>query len=221
MEGQAVSLRCRAVGDPEPVVHWVAPDGRLLGNSSRTRVRGDGTLDVTITTLRDSGTFTCIASNAAGEATAPVEVCVVPLPLMAPPPAAPPPLTEPGSSDIATPGRPGANESAAERRLVAAELTSNSVLIRWPAQRPVPGIRMYQVQYNSSAGDSLVYRWVLESPDLLLPQGPSLRLPQPSCSAGVLEGLVEWSVAPICPISFSFYFLSLFFTHLANPGAPT
>ncbi|KAG8506061.1 Leucine-rich repeat and fibronectin type III domain-containing protein 1 [Galemys pyrenaicus] len=160
VEGQAVSLRCRAVGDPEPVVHWVAPDGRLLGNSSRTRVRGDGTLDVTITTLRDSGTFTCIASNAAGEATAPVEVCVVPLPLMAPPPAAPPPLTEPGSSDIATPGRPGANESAAERRLVAAELTSNSVLIRWPAQRPVPGIRMYQVQYNSSADDSLVYRMI-------------------------------------------------------------
>ncbi|XP_055992189.1 leucine-rich repeat and fibronectin type III domain-containing protein 1 [Sorex fumeus] len=160
VEGQAVSLRCRAVGDPEPVVHWVAPDGRLLGNSSRTRVRGDGTLDVTITTLRDSGTFTCIASNAAGEATAPVEVCVVPLPLMAPPPAAPPPLTEPGSSDIATPGRPGANESAAERRLVAAELTSNSVLIRWPVQRPVPGIRMYQVQYNSSADDSLVYRMI-------------------------------------------------------------
>uniref|UniRef100_G3TVP8 Leucine-rich repeat and fibronectin type III domain-containing protein 1 n=1 Tax=Loxodonta africana TaxID=9785 RepID=G3TVP8_LOXAF len=152
VEGQAVSLRCRAVGDPEPVVHWVAPDGRLLGNSSRTRVRGDGTLDVTITTLRDSGTFTCIASNAAGEATAPVEVCVVPLPLMA--------LTEPGSSDIATPGRPGANDSAAERRLVAAELTSNSVLIRWPAQRPVPGIRMYQVQYNSSADDSLVYRMI-------------------------------------------------------------
>ncbi|XP_017743038.1 PREDICTED: leucine-rich repeat and fibronectin type III domain-containing protein 1 [Rhinopithecus bieti] len=160
VEGQAVSLRCRAVGDPEPVVHWVAPDGRLLGNSSRTRVRGDGTLDVTITTLRDSGTFTCIASNAAGEATAPVEVCVVPLPLMAPPPAAPPPLTEPGSSDIATPGRPGANDSVAERRLVAAELTSNSVLIRWPAQRPVPGIRMYQVQYNSSVDDSLVYRMI-------------------------------------------------------------
>ena len=222
VEGQAVSLRCRAVGDPEPVVHWVAPDGRLLGNSSRTRVRGDGTLDVTITTLRDSGTFTCIASNAAGEATAPVEVCVVPLPLMAPPPAAPPPLTEPGSSDIATPGRPGANESVAERRLVAAELTSSSVLIRWPAQRPVPGIRMYQVQYNSSADDSLFYRWVLESLDLLLPQVPSLRLPRPSCSAGVLDGLVEWSLAPICPISFSFYFFSLFFTHLANPpGAPT
>ncbi|XP_059943374.1 leucine-rich repeat and fibronectin type III domain-containing protein 1-like [Mesoplodon densirostris] len=160
VEGQAVSLRCRAVGDPEPVVHWVAPDGQLLGNSSRTRVRGDGTLDVSITTLRDSGTFTCIASNAAGEATAPVEVCVVPLPLMAPPPAAPPPLTEPGSSDIATPGRPGAHESGAERRLVAAELTSSSVLIRWPAQRPVPGIRMYQVQYNSSADDSLVYRMI-------------------------------------------------------------
>ncbi|XP_027627434.1 leucine-rich repeat and fibronectin type III domain-containing protein 1 [Tupaia chinensis] len=162
VEGQAVSLRCRAVGDPEPVVHWVAPDGRLLGNSSRTRVRGDGTLDVTITTLRDSGTFTCIASNAAGGATslAPVGVCVVPLPLMAPPPAAPPPLTEPGSSDIATPGRPGANDSVAERRLVAAELTSNSVLIRWPAQRPVPGIRMYQVQYNSSVDDSLVYRMI-------------------------------------------------------------
>lgn len=57
VEGQAVSLRCRAVGDPEPVVHWVAPDGACWGTEPDP-VRGMWTLDVTITTLRDSGT-TC------------------------------------------------------------------------------------------------------------------------------------------------------------------
>ncbi|XP_028920607.1 leucine-rich repeat and fibronectin type III domain-containing protein 1 [Ornithorhynchus anatinus] len=164
-EGQAVSLKCRAVGDPEPTVHWIAPDGKLLHNTTRTAVYANGTLDLLITTLQDSGVFTCIASNAAGEATAPVEVGVVPLPLVVDPAARLREPADPGSSDITTSSRAGANDSRSplERRLVAADLTSSSVVIRWPSDRHIPGIRMYQVQYNSSLDDSLVYRMIPSS----------------------------------------------------------
>ncbi|XP_010725382.1 leucine-rich repeat and fibronectin type III domain-containing protein 1 [Meleagris gallopavo] len=57
--------------------------------------------------------------------------------------------------------RAGANESlsvGAERRIVAADLTASSARIRWLPQRHVPGLRMFQIQYNSSIDDSLVYR---------------------------------------------------------------
>lgn len=40
------------------------------------------------------------------------------------------------------------------------ELTGNSALIRWSSQTPTSGVRMFQVQYNSSGDDALVYRSV-------------------------------------------------------------
>ncbi|XP_044291382.1 leucine-rich repeat and fibronectin type III domain-containing protein 1 [Varanus komodoensis] len=161
MEGQGVSLKCKAVGDPEPSIHWIAPDGKLIHNTTRVTVYENGTLEVLITTLKDNGVFTCIASNAAGEATAPVEVCIVPLPLLvnhtghAKGP-------DPGSSDITTSAKSGANDSKnhLDRRITAADLTSTSVVIHWPSERHIPGIRMYQIQYNSSLDDSLVYRMI-------------------------------------------------------------
>ena len=55
MEGQSVALRCKARGDPDPIIHWIAPDGRLMSNSSRAAVHSDGTLDILISTLKDSG----------------------------------------------------------------------------------------------------------------------------------------------------------------------
>ncbi|XP_050784408.1 leucine-rich repeat and fibronectin type III domain-containing protein 1-like [Gopherus flavomarginatus] len=161
MEGQGVSLKCKAVGDPDPSIHWIAPDGKLIHNTTRATVYDNGTLEVHITTLKDNGVFTCIASNAAGEATAPVEVCIVPLPLlvnntghMKEP--------DPGSSDITTSTKSGANDTKnhLEKKIVAAELTSTSVVIHWPSERHIPGIRMYQIQYNSSLDDSLVYRMI-------------------------------------------------------------
>ncbi|XP_061452517.1 leucine-rich repeat and fibronectin type III domain-containing protein 1 [Rhineura floridana] len=164
MEGQGVSLKCKAVGDPEPSIHWIAPDGKLIHNTTRAMVYDNGTLEVHITTLKDNGVFTCIASNAAGEATAPVEVCIVPLPLlvnntghMKEP--------DPGSSDITTSTKSGANDTKnhLDKKIIAADLTSTSVVIHWPSERHIPGIRMYQIQYNSSLDDSLVYRMIPSS----------------------------------------------------------
>ncbi|KAM5145415.1 leucine-rich repeat and fibronectin type III domain-containing protein 1-like isoform 1-T2 [Mantella aurantiaca] len=161
MEGQSVNLKCKAVGDPEPSVHWIGPDGKLIHNTSRIVAHDNGTLDIFITTLKDSGSFTCIASNAAGEATAPVEVAIVPLPLLVNNTAH---IKEPdpGSSDITTSTKSGFNDTKnlQDRRIVVDKLKSTSVVIQWPSERHIPGIRMYQIQYNSSLDDSLVYRMI-------------------------------------------------------------
>ncbi|KAM9591571.1 leucine-rich repeat and fibronectin type III domain-containing protein 1-like [Morphnus guianensis] len=156
LEGQPLRLGCAAAGDPPPVLHWLGPDGRLVQNGSRRAVRPDGSLELRVATLRDHGAFTCVASNAAGEAAARVQVAILPLPV---------PHGDgdgdaeagPGPSDMA---HAGGNESrvAGERRIVAAELTASSARIRWLPQRHVPGIRVFQIQYNSSLDDSLVYR---------------------------------------------------------------
>lgn len=58
LEGQSVTLRCKARGDPDPIIHWIAPDGRLMSNSSRAAVHTDGTLDILISTVKDSGLLT-------------------------------------------------------------------------------------------------------------------------------------------------------------------
>lgn len=58
LEGQSVTLRCKARGDPDPIIHWIAPDGRLMSNSSRAEVHTDGTLDILISTVKDSGSLT-------------------------------------------------------------------------------------------------------------------------------------------------------------------
>lgn len=80
LEGQRATLKCRAIGDPEPVIHWVSPDDRIIANSSRTSSFVNGTLDVLVTVSRDDGAYTCIAINAAGEATATVDLKIIPLP---------------------------------------------------------------------------------------------------------------------------------------------
>ncbi|GCB68164.1 leucine-rich repeat and fibronectin type III domain-containing protein 1-like protein [Scyliorhinus torazame] len=168
MEGQRATLKCKAVGDPDPSIHWTSPEGRLISNSSRAITNENGTLHILIATPKDSGTFTCFASNAAGDAMVEVELIVNPLPHFAngtnnikeP---------DPGSSDITTSAKSGsppvANDTKAsqDKKVVATDLTSSSVQIRWPSQRNIPAIRMYQVQYNSSSDDILVYRMIPSS----------------------------------------------------------
>ncbi|XP_028651319.1 leucine-rich repeat and fibronectin type III domain-containing protein 1 [Erpetoichthys calabaricus] len=160
MEGQGVTLKCKAVGDPDPSIHWISPDGKLIHNSSRTIIFENGTLDIMITTLKDSGSFNCIATNAAGEATAPVEVTIVPLPLFVNNTSH---LKEsdPGLSDITTSSKSGSNDTKnQDKKVMAGELTSSSAIIHWPSESHIPGIRMYQIQYNSTSDDTLVYRMI-------------------------------------------------------------
>ncbi|XP_028818606.1 leucine-rich repeat and fibronectin type III domain-containing protein 1-like protein [Denticeps clupeoides] len=158
MEGQEVSLRCKSVGDPEPSTHWVSPDGKLIGNTSRTTCYENGSLDIYTTTVKDSGVFTCIASNAAGEATAPVELVVNPNPHYNPKLE-----PEPGPSDIPTSIKSNASGGLPrmdQQRVSVSELTSSTATIRWPLQSHIPGVRMYQIQYNSSNDDILIYRMI-------------------------------------------------------------
>ncbi|XP_004075251.1 leucine-rich repeat and fibronectin type III domain-containing protein 1-like protein [Oryzias latipes] len=158
MEGQEVSLRCKSIGDPEPSTHWVSPDGKLIGNTSRTVCYENGSLDILKASVKDSGKFTCIASNAAGEATAPVELVVNPSPHFDPKLD-----PDPGPSDIPTSIKSnvsGGHLRPDQQRVSVSDLTSSSAVIRWPPQNHIPGVRMYQIQYNSSTDDILIYRMI-------------------------------------------------------------
>ncbi|KAM4627882.1 leucine-rich repeat and fibronectin type III domain-containing protein 1 isoform 1-T2 [Polymixia lowei] len=161
MEGQGVTLKCKAMGDPDPAIHWRSPDGKLVHNNSRTILYDNGTLDILITTLKDSGAFNCVASNAAGIATAAVEINMIPLPLFVNNTGHM--REDPGLSDITTSSKSGNDTKGhdkQDKRVMVAELTSSSAVIRWPSERHIPGIRMYQIQYNSTADDTLVYRMI-------------------------------------------------------------
>ncbi|XP_072247988.1 leucine-rich repeat and fibronectin type III domain-containing protein 1-like protein [Leuresthes tenuis] len=158
MEGQEVSLRCKSIGDPEPSTHWVSPDGKLIGNTSRTVCYENGSLDILKASVKDSGKFTCIASNAAGEATAPVELVVNPSPHFDPKLD-----PDPGPSDIPTSIKSnvsGGHARSDQQRVSVSDVTSSSATIRWPPQNHIPGVRMYQIQYNSSTDDILIYRMI-------------------------------------------------------------
>uniref|UniRef100_A0A3B4H5I8 Leucine-rich repeat and fibronectin type-III domain-containing protein 4-like n=1 Tax=Pundamilia nyererei TaxID=303518 RepID=A0A3B4H5I8_9CICH len=141
LEGQRATLKCRAIGDPEPVVHWVSPDDRIIANSSRTSSFSNGTLDILVTVARDDGAYTCIAINAAGEATATVDLKIIPLNvtngIL---------RTDPGSSDIRERTDGGIQG-----------VTSTSAQVRWDLGRLSGAyvVWMYQIQYNCTADETL------------------------------------------------------------------
>ncbi|XP_039679180.1 leucine-rich repeat and fibronectin type-III domain-containing protein 4 [Perca fluviatilis] len=228
LEGQRATLKCRSIGDPEPVVHWVSPDDRIIANSSRTSSFSNGTLDMLVTVVRDDGAYTCIAINAAGEATATVDLKIIPLPqrggaggntgsnnvntknnrnvtngiLRA----------DPGSSDISTGKNGGINNGAGrggevedgrrggedheddssrasegeradggsmeddvgdeeEERMVGVQgVTSTSAQVRWDMGRMSAAyvVWMYQIQYNCTADETLIYRILPPTSDRFL-----------------------------------------------------
>ncbi|XP_065511242.1 leucine-rich repeat and fibronectin type III domain-containing protein 1 [Caloenas nicobarica] len=161
LEGQPLRLGCLAAGDPPPALHWLGPDGRLVQNGSRRAVGADGsTVELRVATLGDHGHFTCVASNAAGEAAASVRVDVLPLPVA--------PRGDDGDggdangpSDMARgdgDGRDAANVTQRAGPAVAAEVTAAAARIRWLPRRHGPGVRGFQLRYNSSGDEALVYR---------------------------------------------------------------
>lgn len=167
LEGQAAMLKCKAIGDPSPFIHWVAPDDRLMGNSSRTAVYDNGTLDILITTSQDSGAFTCIAANAAGEATATVEVSIVQLPHLsnstsrtAPPKSRLSDITGSSKTSRGGGGSGGGEppKSPPERAVLVSDVTTTSALVKWSVSKSAPRVKMYQLQYNCSDDEVLIYR---------------------------------------------------------------
>ncbi|XP_056621266.1 leucine-rich repeat and fibronectin type-III domain-containing protein 2 [Triplophysa dalaica] len=161
LEGQTASLRCEAIGDPTPMIHWVAPDDRLLSNSSRTVVHRNGTLEILITTSKDYGTFTCIAANLAGESSASVELSIIQLPHITNGTGQ---ATQPKSrlSDITGTSRTGKGtpKSQPEKTVSVSEVTAVSALVTWTVNKAAPKVKMYQLQYNCSDDEVLIYRMI-------------------------------------------------------------
>ncbi|XP_043917832.1 leucine-rich repeat and immunoglobulin-like domain-containing nogo receptor-interacting protein 2 [Protopterus annectens] len=70
-QGQTVQLYCSAEGEPKPFISWETPHRTIVTVKShgRATVLGDGTLEIRIADVQDNGTYTCVASNAAGNDT--------------------------------------------------------------------------------------------------------------------------------------------------------
>ncbi|KAG7509872.1 leucine-rich repeat and fibronectin type-III domain-containing protein 5 [Solea senegalensis] len=195
LEGQRVALRCKARGDPEPAIHWISPEGKLVSNSSRTLVYSNGTLDILISTVKDTGSFTCISSNPAGEAHQTVDLVIIKLPhitnntnnIQEP---------DPGSSDISTSTKAnGSNvtgdvKGGVDKRVVTAEATSSTALIKFNFQRNIPGIRMFQIQYNGSQDDSLVYRMIPPSSKNFLVNNLAAGTPYDLCVLAIYDDVI-------------------------------
>ncbi|KAL0993312.1 hypothetical protein UPYG_G00105960 [Umbra pygmaea] len=71
-EGMGAELKCRT-GTTMTSVNWITPNGTLMTHGSyrvRISVLHDGTLNFTNVTLRDTGQYTCMVTNSAGNTTA-------------------------------------------------------------------------------------------------------------------------------------------------------
>lgn len=69
VKGSAVSLHCRAFGEPEPEIYWVTPSGdRVLPGSvyDKYYMHPEGSLDIYDATEQEAGMYTCTAHNLVG-----------------------------------------------------------------------------------------------------------------------------------------------------------
>lgn len=66
--GEVATVACDAKGDPVPRVSWLSPTNRLIpASSDKYRVFEDGTLLIQKAQRSDSGNYTCVVRNSAGE----------------------------------------------------------------------------------------------------------------------------------------------------------
>ncbi|XP_063249996.1 roundabout homolog 2 isoform X4 [Prinia subflava] len=66
VEGTAL-LKCKATGDPLPVISWLKEGFTFLGRDPRTSIQDQGTLQIKALRLSDTGTYTCVATSSSGE----------------------------------------------------------------------------------------------------------------------------------------------------------
>ncbi|KAM8753177.1 matrix-remodeling-associated protein 5 [Rhynchonycteris naso] len=66
--GDVVTVACEAKGEPAPRVTWLSPTNRLIpASSDKYRIYRDGTLLIQKAQRSDSGNYTCVVRNSAGE----------------------------------------------------------------------------------------------------------------------------------------------------------
>uniref|UniRef100_A0A671VKX4 Leucine rich repeat and Ig domain containing 4b n=1 Tax=Sparus aurata TaxID=8175 RepID=A0A671VKX4_SPAAU len=65
-EGTTVLFSCKADGDPSPSITWISSHKNVVSPTGRIRVLPNGTLEVRFAQVQDSGTYQCLAGNAAG-----------------------------------------------------------------------------------------------------------------------------------------------------------
>lgn len=68
-EGANVQFECRADGHPVPFITWLSPKQTAFNSAGRIRVLANGSLEVRYAQVQDTGTYLCVASNAAGRDT--------------------------------------------------------------------------------------------------------------------------------------------------------
>nr|XP_021388041.1 roundabout homolog 2 isoform X4 [Lonchura striata domestica] len=66
VDGTAL-LKCKATGDPLPVISWLKEGFTFLGRDPRTSIQDQGTLQIKALRLSDTGTYTCVATSSSGE----------------------------------------------------------------------------------------------------------------------------------------------------------
>lgn len=66
--GETGTLRCKAKGEPVPVITWISPTNRIISPAlHKYQVLDDGVLLVQKVQRFDSGNYTCMAKNNAGQ----------------------------------------------------------------------------------------------------------------------------------------------------------
>lgn len=71
MVGRTVTIECSVEGRPTPAISWLKDAKPLLPAPNHVSLSYDGecaTLKLIVTNIEDSGRYTCVANNDAGEA---------------------------------------------------------------------------------------------------------------------------------------------------------
>ncbi|CAH0692396.1 unnamed protein product [Chilo suppressalis] len=66
LDGKDAAIACRAVGAPTPNVTWYFNDSLIINLSGRLQALDEGDLLITSTTIADTGKYTCVRANDAG-----------------------------------------------------------------------------------------------------------------------------------------------------------
>ncbi|XP_078245114.1 roundabout homolog 2 isoform X18 [Pogona vitticeps] len=66
IDGTAL-LKCKATGDPMPVISWLKEGFTFLGRDPRISIQDQGTLQIKLLRISDTGTYTCVATSSSGE----------------------------------------------------------------------------------------------------------------------------------------------------------